>query len=145
MTSDTGIQSAANIDIFAGTANPPTDCVNFITSADVTMDGKNVDITSFNCANPPTWTQSKQTIKSAKMTLKGFFARDDTGQGKLWTEWLGNLGTLRIKLTFGLNGTYFFHGPMAVDSIAVSEKASGGLVEVTYTLSSNGPATVDTA
>jgi hypothetical protein len=141
---DTGIQSAANIDIFAAaTTNPPTTCVNFITSADITMDGKNVDITAFNCTTPPTWTMSKQTIKSAKMTLKGFLARDDTGQAILWSEWVGNLGTLRVKLTFGTDGTYYFNCPMAVDSIAVSEKASGGLVEVTYTLSSNGIATLN--
>jgi hypothetical protein len=142
--SDTGIQSAANIDLYgAATTDPPTTCINFITSADLTLDGKNVDVTSFDCAAPPTFVQTKQTIKSAKLVLKGMLDKADPGQALIWAEWAGALGTLRIKLTFGLNGTYYFNGPMSVDTIAVSEKASGGLVDVTYNLSSNGTCKLD--
>lgn len=137
---DTGIQSAANIDIFCGAGNVAT-CIYFMTSADLTVNGKNIDITSFNCATPPTYTMTKQTIKDAKLVLKGFLDKSDPGQAILWAEWVGALGTLQCKMTFGSTGTYYFTGPMAVDSIAISEKASGGLVEATYNLSSNGVCT----
>lgn len=142
---DTGIQSAANIDLYCGVTNVPATCIGFMTSADLTLDGKNVDTTAFNCAAPPTYTSSKQTIKSAKMVLKGFFDKSDAGQALLWAEWVGALGTLHLKMTFGAGGTYYFIGPMAVDSISIGERASGGLVEVTYNLSSNGICKFDAA
>ena len=138
---DTGIQSAANIDLYCGAGNVTT-CIGNITSADLTVDGKNVDTTAFSCATPPTYTSSKQTIKSAKLSLKGFYTPDDAGQVILLAEWNGALGTLQCKMTFGSAGTYYFSGPMAVDTVAVSEKASGGLVEVTYSLTSNGVCTL---
>jgi len=141
---DTGIQSAANIDLYCGAGDVAT-CIGNITSADLTVDGKNVDTTHFNCATPPTYTSSKQTIKSAKMSLKGFYTPDDAGQLILLAEWNGALGTLQVKMTFGSAGTYYFNGPMAVDTVAVSEKASGGLVEVTYSLTSNGICKFDAA
>ena len=131
------IQSAANIDIFCGAGDVAT-CILFMTSADLTVNGKNVDTTSFNCATPPTYTSSKQTIKDAKLVFKGFLDKSDAGQAILWAEWVGALGTLQCKMTFDSAGTYYFSGPMVVDSIAIGEKASGGLVEVTYNLSSNG-------
>jgi hypothetical protein len=137
---DTGIQSAANIDLYCGAGNTNT-CIGLMTSADLTVDGKNVDTTAFNCATPPTYTSSKQTIKSAKMVLKGFYDKSDAGQAILIAEWVGALGTLQCKMTFGTAGTFYFTGPMAVDSIAIGERASGGLVEVTYNLSSNGVCT----
>ena len=141
-----GIQSAANIDLFAGITNAPATCIGLITSADLTLDGKNVDTTAFSCATPPTYTSSKQTIKSAKMVLKGFLDKaGDAGQAILWAEWVGALGTLHIKMTFDSAGTYYFIGPMAVDSISIGERASGGLVEVTYNLSSNGICKFDAA
>ena len=138
---DTGIQSAANIDIFCGAGDVAT-CIGFITDISLTLNGKNVDTTAFNCASPPTYTSSKQTIKDAKLVLKGFYDKSDAGQTILLAEWNGALGTLQCKVTFGSAGTYYFSGPMVIDSIAIGEKASGGLVDVTYNLSSNGVCTM---
>lgn len=137
-----GPTSAAVVSAKVNATTTADTCVGYITSADLTMDGKSVDVTSFDCSGGPTWTMTKQTIKSAKMTLKGFLDRTDAGQVILFAEWAGQLGTMHAMLTFGSGTTYNLEGPMAVDTIAISEKASGGLVEVTYTLSSNGSMTL---
>ena len=134
-----GIESAANIIVTAGTTTGPTDCVNFINSADLNLDGKNVDTTVFGCTGSgATWGATMQTVKSAKVTLKGFLDKTDTGQAHIWTQWVTPTTGLYIKITFDSAGTNYFNGPMSIDTIAIGDKASGGMVEVTYTLSSNG-------
>lgn len=138
---DTGMYPASTIDVYAKAADPPTDCVNYINSIDITLDGKNVDVTAFNCTTPPTWISNKQAIKDLRIVMKGFLDRSDAGQGAMWTEYLTPADTLYVKVTFGPAGTYFVMANMVVDNIAIGNRASGGLVEVTYSLSGRSDVT----
>ena len=137
------IESAANIGVYAGTTTGPTQCIEHITDASLDLDGKSVDVTAFGCAATGTWGASMQTIKSAKVVLKGFLDKTATGQAFIWAQWTTPTTGLYIKITFDSAGTHYFNGPMSVESIAVSDKASGGLVEVTYNLASNGICFID--
>jgi len=134
---DAGMYPASVIDIFAERADPPTVCVNWINNIDVSLDGKNVDVTSFNCTTPPTFIQNKQVFKDLKITLKGFLDRADGsatgGQHIIWAEYLTPTDTLYVKVGFGPTPTYFVQANVSVGNIGINMKADG-IIEVTYEL-----------
>lgn len=133
MAADAGMYPASVIDIFAEAADPPTKCVNWINNIDVSLDGKNVDVTSFNCTTPPTFIQNKQVFKDLKITLKGFLDRADAGQASMWTEYLTPADTLYVKVGFGPTPTFFVMANVSVGNIGINMKADG-IIEVTYEL-----------
>ncbi|MGF9711715.1 phage tail tube protein [Paenibacillus naphthalenovorans] len=102
----------------------------------ITVNGETIDVTTFASGG---WIQRIQGLKSAEISLSGFFEANDTnGQNKLRADFLSGTPTTMSAL---LDGTAGWSGSFLVTSLEYGA-AVDGEVSFSASLESTGALTV---